>query len=251
MDLARDSLVYTAHQLITKSFQSVVYCIEGQTSRNIQLFNETIRGCRQPRQFFAFDNKETSVIARSNDTVNGWNVYDPTDEYHRIGLTEANKWRICHVNQTYSLCETYPNLFIVPLNAPDELISKVAQFRSKERLPATVWRHPKNGATISRCAQPRIGLKFLSKGSRSIFDEKLIQKIRDANEESKLRVIDCRPLSNAKANHLRKGGYEDISNYKDCTLKFLGIGNIHVVRESYFKLLSLCHPENIHSKFVF
>lgn len=185
--------------------------------------------------------------------MNGWHLYDPIEEYKRIGLIESNGWRFCNLNRSYSLCETYPNVFIVPLLTSDDIIQKVAQFRSKERLPATVWRHPKNFATISRCAQPRIGLKFLSKGSRSVYDEKLIQSIREVSKEKKksieLRVIDCRPLANAKANHLRKGGYEEISNYKKCTLRFLGIGNIHVVRESFIKLLNLCHYENIHSKF--
>ena len=35
------------------------------------------------------------------------------------------------------------------------------------------------------------------------------------------------------------GGYEKVKKYNNCVLEFLGIDNIHVMRQSYNKLLSL------------
>jgi myotubularin-related protein 1/2 len=46
---------------------------------------------------------------------------------------------------------------------------------------------------------------------------------------SKLVILDARPSVNAKANRAKGGGYED---YPWCTLRFMDIQNIHVVRKS-------------------
>ncbi len=43
------------------------------------------------------------------------------------------------------------------------------------------------------------------------------------------------------ANRFKKGGTEDTLNvYKGCDQEFMGIGNVHVVRESFRKLRDLC-----------
>jgi hypothetical protein len=57
----------------------------------------------------------------------------------------------------------------------DEDIQGVAQFRSMGRIPAGVWRHPRTGAVIARCAQPLVGLN----SKRSAFDEKLLRCIAE------------------------------------------------------------------------
>eukprot|EP01133_Synstelium_polycarpum_P008162 gene8162-9589_t len=52
------------------------------------------------------------------------------------------------------------------------------------------------------------------------------------------------PMANAKANTLMGKGHEDTSLYQNVELQFLGIGNIHVMRDSYKKLYALIqNPE--------
>jgi len=51
--------------------------------------------------------------------------------------------------------------------------------------------------------------------------------------------INFRPFAAASGNKYFKGaGYEDLKFYKNCKLTFLGIDNIHAVRESYNMLTS-------------
>lgn len=52
-------------------------------------------------------------------------------------------------------------------------------------------------------------------------------------------IVDARPYANAVANQAKGGGYESISHYSDTSIHFLGIENIHVMRESLSRLLEL------------
>lgn len=56
----------------------------------------------------------------------------------------------------YRLCPTYPHLLCVPAKVYDNELVQVAAYRSKGRLPALSWIHPRTMATITRCSQPRV-----------------------------------------------------------------------------------------------
>ncbi|GAA6059046.1 hypothetical protein JCM10212_001271 [Sporobolomyces blumeae] len=45
-------------------------------------------------------------------------------------------------------------------------------------------------------------------------------------------IIDARPTTNAYANSVKGAGTENMSNYKNCRKEYLGIDNIHVMRNS-------------------
>jgi hypothetical protein len=49
-------------------------------------------------------------------------------------------------------------------------------------------------------------------------------------------IIDARPLSNAMANRAMGAGTESLENYRRCQRLFMGIDNIHVMRDSLGKL---------------
>ena len=53
-------------------------------------------------------------------------------------------------------------------------------------------------------------------------------------------ILDSRPKANAVGNQALGGGYEDTSQYENCQLMFLNIPNIHYIRDSLQKVLSLC-----------
>ncbi|XP_069952825.1 phosphatidylinositol-3,5-bisphosphate 3-phosphatase MTMR2 isoform X5 [Cherax quadricarinatus] len=107
------------------------------------------------------------------------------------------------------------------------------------------WIHPESQATITRCAQPLVGVS----GKRSRDDEAYIQHIMDANAQShKIFIMDARPSVNAVANKAKGGGYESEDAYQNAEVQFLDIHNIHVMRESLRKLQEVCYPhiDNAH-----
>ena len=48
-------------------------------------------------------------------------------------------WHFTTANHNFTLCETYPKVLAVPSSCSDEDIRSVAAFRSKGRLPVSVW----------------------------------------------------------------------------------------------------------------
>lgn len=173
-----------------------------------------------------------------NLSENGWNVYEPIAELKRMGVNN-DMWKISKINDTYSLCDSYPAVWAVPAAATDEDLQASAAFRSRGRLPVLSWIHPESQATITRCAQPLVGVG----GKRSREDERYVQLIMDANAQShKLFIMDARPMPNAIANKAKGGGYESEDAYQNAELVFLDIHNIHVMRESLRKLKELCFP---------
>ena len=170
--------------------------------------------------------------------VNGWSVYEPIAEYKRLKLP-TESWKITKVNEKYDLCDTYPSVLVVPVNASEEDLRAVAAFRSRGRLPVLSWHHPETQASITRCSQPTVGVS----GKRSREDERYIQMIMDANAQShRIYIMDARPQTNAVANKARGGGYESEELYQNAELSFLDIHNIHVMRESLRKLREICFP---------
>jgi hypothetical protein len=102
------------------------------------------------------------------------------------------------------------------------------------------------------------------KKKRSIQDEKLIEAIFSAQDISeslsnisisspipavsssfaKNLIVDARPTVNAVANRAMGAGFESTEIYKNCKRLFMGIDNIHIMRESLYKLIEgLCQSE--------
>lgn len=94
-------------------------------------------------------------------------------EFKRMKFN-PNDWRICELNKDFRFSQSYPGYFIVPRDITDKELESVANFRFSRRIPAAVWRNPKNGCVIARSAQPVIGWF----GWRSNHDEKLLETIQ-------------------------------------------------------------------------
>jgi len=71
--------------------------------------------------------------------VSGWQVYNITTEFKRQGVPD-DQWRITKVNEKYGICDTYPNMLVVPKGVSDATLVAAAKFRSKGRLPVFTWR---------------------------------------------------------------------------------------------------------------
>ena len=104
------------------------------------------------------------------------------------------------------------------------------------------------------------------KNARSIQDEKLIEAIFHSHAQHSSAgsstsksstpaatspvvygakatnlIIDARPTTNAMVNSVKGAGTENMEHYKDCKKAYLGIDNIHVMRESLRALIDVLH----------
>ncbi|EGC35806.1 hypothetical protein DICPUDRAFT_32762 [Dictyostelium purpureum] len=171
----------------------------------------------------------------------GWRVHSDFKDFMRQGiLSEApgsnNKWRYSDVNIEH-VNPTYPTLLVVPHNINDDEVRTCMNFRSKGRIPALSW-ISRDGVPLARSSQPMVGITR----QKCSVDEKLVDAIRLACPTKKsLYLLDARPKANAIANVAKGMGYE--LNY-NCDIEFLGIANIHSMRDSINKLESFVQSNN-------
>lgn len=191
-----------------------------------------------PTKLYAFAYKPGSLERKQN----GWHVYDPMKEFERMGTfaKENPSWRVTNINKDYSYSPTYPSFLVVPSQISDTVLSYSAKHRSKLRIPALSYYHEFNGCSITRCSQPMVGLKQ----NRSAQDEKLVSAIFSSTQtpgaigasmQDNL-IVDARPTTNAMAQTALGAGTENMENYKGARKVYLGIDNIHVMRESLNKV---------------
>ncbi|XP_075786464.1 phosphatidylinositol-3-phosphate phosphatase MTMR7 isoform X3 [Pelodiscus sinensis] len=134
------------------------------------------------------------------------------------------------------VCDSYPNEVYVPKSATAHIIVGSSKFRSRRRFPALSYYCKDNNASICRSSQPLSGFS-----ARCLEDEQMLQAIRKANPGSNfIYVVDTRPKLNAMANRAAGKGYESEDNYSNIKFQFIGIENIHVMRNSLQKMLEVC-----------
>ncbi|XP_029956515.1 myotubularin-related protein 4 isoform X2 [Salarias fasciatus] len=197
-------------------------------------------------------------------------------EVKRMGFDTQNVWRVSDINCNYKLCSSYPQKLLVPIWITDKELESVASFRSWKRIPVVVYRHQRNGAVIARCSQPEISWW----GWRNTDDEYLVTSIAracqmdtgakgppagrqrgDAHDSSdsdfdssltgasgcddnavpqKLLILDARSYTAAVANRAKGGGCECEEYYPKCEVMFMGMANIHAIRNSFQALRTVC-----------
>jgi len=248
---------------------------------------ESIRGltCRLGRidKLYAFSYNGVP----KEENIHGWEIYDAKAEWKRQGISEKGVdrgWRISTINSDYAFSPTYPALLVVPSTISDNVLNYAGKHRSKVRIPALTYLHPVNNCSITRSAQPTVGMR----SARSVQDERLVSacfsataslggystpeakpspsgsqlNLAEHSEESEMTdverledeiiasaenipdqphvygaqqrnlIVDARPTINAMAQHAAGYGSENMDHYKFATKAYLGIDNIHVMRES-------------------
>ncbi|NXC14724.1 MTMR8 protein, partial [Corythaeola cristata] len=190
----------------------------------------------KPEELYAFSyNPKTS---KENREI-GWKLIDLKVDYQRMGIPNYY-WEITDVNKDYEVCNTYPPEIVVPRAANKAVVIGSSKFRSRGRIPVLSYLYKENNAAICRCSQPLSGFS-----ARCLEDEQMLQAIREANPGSPfMYVVDTRPKLNAMANRAAGKGYENEDNYDNIRFKFIGIENIHVMRNSLQKLLEVCEMKS-------
>ncbi|XP_042298413.1 myotubularin-related protein 4 [Sceloporus undulatus] len=199
-------------------------------------------------------------------------------ELARMGFDLQNVWRVSDINNNYKLCSSYPQKLLVPVWITDKELENVASFRSWKRIPAVVYRHLRNGAVIARCSQPEIswwgwrnaddeylvtsiakacalnpgqrlaggtphsGLSDGSEACDAGFDSSLTacSSVESSATPQKLLILDARSYTAAVANRAKGGGCECEEYYPNCEVVFMGMANIHSIRNSFQYLRAVC-----------
>ncbi|XP_075761174.1 phosphatidylinositol-3,5-bisphosphate 3-phosphatase MTMR4 isoform X2 [Pelodiscus sinensis] len=199
-------------------------------------------------------------------------------ELVRMDFDLQNVWRVSDINSNYKLCTSYPQKLLVPVWITDKELENVASFRSWKRIPVVVYRHQPNGAAIARCSQPEISwwgwrnaddeylvtsiakACALNPGTRTAstiphsgasegaepcdtdFDSSLTacSGVENAAAPQKLLILDARSYTAAVANRAKGGGCECEEYYPNCEVVFMGMANIHSIRNSFQYLRAVC-----------
>jgi myotubularin-related protein 6/7/8 len=235
---------------------------------------------------------------KSEQTLNGWGLYDAKAEWRRQGISSKGMdrgWRISQINTDYLFSPTYPALLPVPSSISDNVLNYAGRYRSKVRIPVLTYLHPVNNCSITRSAQPMPGLR----NHRSAQDEKLVSACFSAStptedletsstpksraspsasqsdldlvsitqgeltdterlEDEMIAgtagdakstqplvygaqqhnlIVDARPTVNALAMQAVGLGSENMDYYRFAAKAYLGIDNIHVMRDSLAKVI--------------
>eukprot|EP01125_Pyxidicula_operculata_P007107 TRINITY_DN241_c0_g1_i2.p1 TRINITY_DN241_c0_g1~~TRINITY_DN241_c0_g1_i2.p1 ORF type:complete len:496 (+),score=53.55 TRINITY_DN241_c0_g1_i2:43-1530(+) len=248
---------------ISNSTRLTVNSIEIKTKdlRNIKFYFQNLEDREkvlQSIEYYSFWKKngtqmKSAVFAFSHANAMKGSTQDPTiyfdskRELDRMMKGWENHFQISNINQSFELCETYPQQLVFPKNLDDGVIRQSAAFRSKRRLPIITWINKNNKSSISRCSQPMIGISLF--GKESMGDETLIKSLIDVMDPKptdpiKLHIVDARSILTAKFNCVNGGGHEMIQRYPDCDLEFLSIANIHGMRNSFRAISKLTFEPN-------
>uniref|UniRef100_A0A9L0R658 phosphatidylinositol-3,5-bisphosphate 3-phosphatase n=1 Tax=Equus caballus TaxID=9796 RepID=A0A9L0R658_HORSE len=184
----------------------------------------------------------------------------------------------CKDSKVVRLCPSYPQKLLVPVWITDKELENVASFRSWKRIPVVVYRHLRNGAAIARCSQPEIswwgwrnaddeylvtsiakacaldpgtratggslstGNSDASEACDTDFDSSLTacSGVESTAAPQKLLILDARSYTAAVANRAKGGGCECEEYYPNCEVVFMGMANIHAIRNSFQYLRAVC-----------
>ncbi|XP_068907675.1 myotubularin-related protein 8 isoform X1 [Tenebrio molitor] len=220
----------------TKTFLSVTFVIPKE--RDCHDIYITLQQLSQPsnvEELYCFT--YTSPVEEMPKSL-GWDFFNLQAEYERQGVPNE-QWCLTKLNSDYDLCETYPKYLIVPASANITTLMGSSKFRSKGRLPVLSYLHH-NKASISRCSQPLSGFS-----ARCLEDEKMLNHVLRTNPNANyMFVVDTRPKINAMANRAAGKGYENEAFYENIKFQFLGVENIHVMRNSLTKVIETCEQKN-------
>ncbi|KAL8162090.1 hypothetical protein V2J09_013579 [Rumex salicifolius] len=238
-------------QIFGKDMRIIVFGFRAQTKQRRAVFKELLGSTRPPRlwDLYAFTcgsskytgtNPKTRLLEEYFRLLGLSSTYQASDQMIQRGsFTFSNGlWRISSVNAEYTVCPTYPFAFILPKSISDSEVLQASTFRARCRLPVVSWCHPVTGAVLARSSQPLVGLMM---NMRSNTDEKLVAAMCDhlvgsKEGKRKLYIADARPRKNALANGAMGGGSESSAHYFQSEIVFLGIDNIHAMRESLARL---------------
>lgn len=193
-------------EINTKDNRTMKFCVESTKNK----FFETLYS----RVFLKKNNIEYMIYAMAyakcdkfrNIQIDGWNIYNTESEFKRQNLDEE-RFVLSDINKNFEVCQTYPELLIMPKNFSRDKVTEAASFRTKNRLPVVCYYWSTYQTVILRSSQTKSGLLFIN---RNEYDEKYLECFRKDNEM--LDIYDARPYLNAFAMKVSKYYFVNINN---------------------------------------
>ncbi|KAA8588535.1 hypothetical protein FQN60_009880 [Etheostoma spectabile] len=216
-----------------KNFQVLHFVVpREQECHDVQLSLQRLSQPERHTELYCFSYKPN---VDEKERWQEWDFLDLKADYSRMGLPNS-LWKLSPVNQHYKVSDTYPSDLFVPASATPPVIVGSSKFRSRGRFPTLAYYSKENHAAICRSSQPLSGFS-----ARCLEDEQMLEAILRSNPRSEfMYVVDTRPKLNAIANRAAGKGYENEDNYSNIKFQFIGIENIHVMRNSQQKMLGVC-----------
>jgi hypothetical protein len=221
--------------LTSKDGQLVKFTVQPKMGEALVQFNRSLISVAFSEIRFPFSHF-IAVEAAGGRTTPSFE-YSMLAEYERLGLTSATGLRVMDQGDL-KMCASYPRWIVVPEAMTNEELIRVAAYRSKERIPAIVWRDKETRATMSRSSQPLVGMS----SNRCFDDEKLLRCLMELSGKQRFVIIDARRRIASYGNKAIGKGTELLKWYPGCEISFCDIENIHSVRESASGLHALCRP---------
>lgn len=206
--------------LILKDSRTIRFFI--WTKENLKFFgdlNELVFP-RDPTELFLFSFDYLKYTFGREEFINGWEIYDARKEFKRQGLEEENKYhlRFSQVNEEYTLCDSYPEIIVVPTKTNDLQLKNFAMFRVNRRIPVLVYLYSKKGMSSTLW----ISSRYKPEGNINDGDNKLIQDIVSINHGLCIFDIKASGFTLFKGT----GKYENYSDTEMFTCEFDSIQNL-------------------------
>lgn len=122
----------------SKTFLSVTFVVPKERECH-QVYMSVLK-LSQPlhiKDLYCFDYKSSNEDLPKST---GWDFFRLEKDYRRMRVPNE-QWTKCILNESYELCETYPNQIYVPSEATTAMLLGSSKFRSKGRLPALTYLH--------------------------------------------------------------------------------------------------------------
>ncbi|KAK7899490.1 hypothetical protein WMY93_020343 [Mugilogobius chulae] len=193
-----------------KNFQLLQFVIpEEQDCQDILLSLQRLSQPESYEELYCFAYKPNVA---EEERQREWDFIDLTSEYKRMGVPNSH-WKLSQANQDYKVSDTYPSEVFVPESATLPVIVGSSKFRAEDDFPPCA-------TTTEETTQPCVAVVSLCPAS----------------------ALGAWRMSRFERNRQQSAGkgYENEDNYSNIKFQFLGIENIHVMRNSQQKMLEVC-----------
>ncbi|VDO23779.1 unnamed protein product [Brugia timori] len=170
---------------------------------------------------------------------NGWTAFDAEQEYAKLMIRCKDGWRISAVNKGFRVCNTYPEMVIVPKGIGDDYLRISATFRDGGRFPILSFYHGETKSCLIRCGQPLVG----PTNRRCKEDETILNSLLSST--SKGVIVDTRTKAVAQNAKNKGGGCESQMFYSQWKYIYGSTPRIREIHDALVKLVELCTETNI------
>ncbi|EFE35595.1 uncharacterized protein ARB_05638 [Trichophyton benhamiae CBS 112371] len=200
--------------------------------------------------------------------LNGWELYNPRKEWARLGVGRAEQdsnWRISCINTDYKVCSVF---LLLPVHIKPLVGVRNNRSIQDEKLLAAIFSTSRQDRPLANASPPSLETESSNSSAEEQFginsdfefsnaeelEDEVVASARNDIKDYKTQIygaqqnnliVDARPTVNALAMQAVGLGSENMDNYKFAAKAYLGIDNIHVMRDSLNKVIEALRDSDI------